>query len=112
MHRKGLRMRGRASSLTLGLLFGLLLGCNRQGHIKAIELNNEAFGLHNRDLNTQAIEKLTEALRYDAECVECHRTLATIYQATKAWSDAATHYKAAVELGSQVKDLSNWGYVL
>jgi tetratricopeptide (TPR) repeat protein len=105
-------MRGLAGRLTLGLLFLGLLGCNRQGHIKAIELNNEAVVLHSRDLNTQAIEKLTEALRFDPDCVECHRTLATIYQATKSWPDAATHYKASAELGGQVKDLSNWGYVL
>jgi tetratricopeptide (TPR) repeat protein len=105
-------MRGRAGSLTLGLLFLGLLGCNRQGHIKAIELNNEAIGLHDRELNTQAIEKLTEALRFDPDCVECHQTLARIYQDTKSWPDAATHYKASAELGGQVKDLSNWGYVL
>jgi tetratricopeptide (TPR) repeat protein len=104
-------MRGLVGGVTLGLLLGLL-GCNRQGHIKAIELNNEAIQLNERELYSQAIEKLNEALRFDAECVECHQTLAIIYQKTKAWSDAATHFKAAVELGSQAKDLGNWGFVL
>lgn len=96
--------------LAIGVLFGFA-ACN-QSNVRAIELSNEAVTLHERNLNPQAIDKLKEALSISPDCGICHHTLATIYQATEAWADAAVHYQKAAELTGEAKDFSNWGYVL
>lgn len=102
-------MRG-LSRLTLCMFLGIT-GCN-QNHVKAIELNNEAVMLQERNLKPQAMDRLREAIKLDPECVKCHQTLAAILQETEAWAEAATHYKAAADLEGQAKDLINLGYVL
>lgn len=102
-------MRG-LQRLALGLLF-LGAACN-QNRVKAIDLANEAEQLHQRNLNPQAVDRLKEAIRIDPECDVCHQNLAIIYQATEAWSDAATHFKAAADLTGEAMPYANLGYVL
>jgi tetratricopeptide (TPR) repeat protein len=96
------------------LLLTLLVAgsaCN-QSHVKAIEHSNSAMAYHERGLNPQAIDELKEAIRIEPECDICHHNLATVYQATQAWADAAVHYRKAAELTGDAKDWSNLGFVL